>query len=129
MAPADLPETHEDPAFVPFVLESMRYAAGAAAPGRERTVGDAPAGVEQTPGVHLLPDGRRVVLNVDTRESALSRVTAREFADMLQRVDSSPQRAASLRAQQTEARQSYWQYGLILMLVALIGESVVGRAS
>jgi Aerotolerance regulator N-terminal/von Willebrand factor type A domain len=117
------------PAFVPFVLESVRYAAGAAAPGRERTVGDAPAGVEQTPGVHLLPDGRRVVLNVDTRESALSRVTAREFADMLQRVDSSPQRAASLRAQQTEARQSYWQYGLILMLVALIGESVVGRAS
>ena len=77
--------------------------------------------------MHALPDGRQVVLNVDTRESSLSRVSAREFADMLQRVDSTPRRAAALRAQQTEARQSYWQYGLVLMLLALVGESVVGR--
>jgi hypothetical protein len=117
------------PAFVPFVLESVRYAAGTRASGREFAIRDAPAGVRQTPGVHALPDGRQVVLNVDTSESALSRVTVREFADMLQRVDASPQRAATLRAQQTEARQSYWQYGLVLMLVALLGESVVGRAS
>jgi hypothetical protein len=48
---------------------------------------------------------------------------------MLQRVDASSERAASLRAQQVEARQSYWQYGLVLMLLALVGESVVGRAS
>lgn len=115
------------PAFVPFVLESVRYAAGTRASGRELSIGEAPAGIEQTPGVHALPDGRQVVLNVDTRESSVSRVTTREFADMLQRVDSSPRRAVSLRAQQTEARQSYWQYGLVLMLVALIAESVVGR--
>jgi hypothetical protein len=117
------------PAFVPFVLESVRYAAGTRSSGREFSIGDAPAGIERTPGVHALPDGRQVVLNVDTRESGVSTVTAREFADMLQRADASPRRAASLRAQQTEARQSYWQYGLVLMLVALIGESVVGRAS
>ena len=30
--------------------------------------------------------------------------------------------------QQTEARQSLWQYGLLLMLVVLITESFVGRA-
>jgi hypothetical protein len=115
------------PAFVPFVLESVRFAAGARVTERDLLIGQAPPGVEQTPGVHALPDGRRVVLNVDTRESSLSRVTAREFADMLQRVDSSPNRAAALRAQQTEARQSYWQYGLVLMLIALVGETVVGR--
>jgi hypothetical protein len=115
------------PAFVPFVLESVRHAAGTRASGRELSIGEAPSGIEQTPGVHALPDGRQVVLNVDTRESAVSRVTAQEFADMLQRVDSSPGRAASLRAQQTEARQSYWQYGLVLMLVALVAESAVGR--
>jgi Aerotolerance regulator N-terminal/von Willebrand factor type A domain len=115
------------PAFVPFVLESVRYAAGTRASSRELTIGEAPAGVEQTPGVHALPDGRQVVLNVDTRESAPSKVTAQEFADMLQRVESSARGAASLRAQQTEARQSYWQYGLVLMLLALIAESVVGR--
>ncbi len=115
------------PAFVPFVLESVRFAAGTRGAGRELSIGQAPAGIEQTPGVHALPDGRQVVLNVDTRESSLSRVSAREFADMLQRVDSTPRRAAALRAQQTEARQSYWQYGLVLMLLALVGESVVGR--
>ena len=27
-----------------------------------------------------------------------------------------------------EARQSYWQYGLLLMIGALVAESVVGRA-
>jgi hypothetical protein len=109
------------------VLESVRFAAGSRATERDLLIGQAPSGVDQTPGVHALPDGRRVVLNVDTRESSLSRVTAREFADMLQRVDPGPRRAAALRAMQAEARQSYWQYGLILMLLALVGESVVGR--
>jgi len=71
------------PAFVPFVLESVRFAAGSRGAGRELSIGQAPAGIEQTPGVHLLPDGRQVVLNVDTRESSLSRVSAREFADMV----------------------------------------------
>ncbi len=117
------------PAFVPFVVESVRYAARTAGMERERTVADAPSGVPPAPGVHRLPDGRQVVLNVDTSESALSRVTAREFTDMLQRVDAAPSRAARVQAQLTEARQSYWQYGLVLMLVVLAVESVIGRAS
>ena len=104
---------------------------GAAPAGRAATalIADAPAGVPQTPGVHRLPDGRQLVLNVDTRESALSRLSAREFADMLDRGRKAPRRAAKLRAQLTEARQSYWQYGLVLMLVVLVGESVIGRAT
>jgi len=69
------------------------------------------------------------VLNVDTRESSLSRITLQDFTDMLQRVDAAPSRAARIRAQLTEARQSYWQYGLVLMLVVLAAESVIGRAS
>ena len=117
------------PAFVPFVVESVRYAARTAGTNRERTIADAPAGVPATPGVHLLPDGRPVVLNVDTRESALSRVTAQEFTDMLQRVEAASSRAVRVQAQLTEARQSYWQYGLMLMLVVLAIESVIGRAS
>ena len=40
------------PAFVPFVIESLRYAAGVRLSGRDRLIGDAPAGVAQTPGVH-----------------------------------------------------------------------------
>ena len=65
---------------------------------RERTIGDAPAGVPATPGVHELPDGRQVVLNVDTRESSLSRVTAQEFTDMLQRVDAAAVRGRAASA-------------------------------
>jgi hypothetical protein len=33
-----------------------------------------------------------------------------------------------MRAQQAEASQGYWRYGLLLMIAALVGESVVGRA-
>jgi hypothetical protein len=33
-----------------------------------------------------------------------------------------------LQARQAEARQSYWQYGLLLMIGALVAESLVGRA-
>ena len=48
---------------------------------------------------------------------------------MLQRVDAAPSRAARLRAQLTESRQGYWQYGLVLMLAVLVAESVIGRAA
>ena len=46
---------------------------------------------------------------------------------MVERV--SPVSAATLaRAQQIEARQNYWQFGLLLMVATLIAESFVGRA-
>jgi hypothetical protein len=32
-----------------------------------------------------------------------------------------------MRAMQVEARQGFWQYGLLLMLAALVAESFVGR--
>jgi hypothetical protein len=117
------------PAFVPFVVESVRYASRASGSERERAVGEAPAGVPPVPGVHQRPDGRQVVLNVDIRESAVSRITPQDFTDMLQRVDAAPSRAARLRAQLTESRQGYWQYGLVLMLAVLVAESVIGRAA
>jgi hypothetical protein len=117
------------PAFVPFVLEAGRHAAGRPAFRRDVPVGEAPAGMPRSPGVHSMPDGRRVVLNVDTRESALSRVTVAEFAGMLEPAAASPRQAVRIRAEQTEARQSFWQYGLMLMLAVLVAESAVGRAS
>jgi hypothetical protein len=117
------------PAFVPFMLESLRFVAGRPASTREFSMAEAPAGVPRIPGVHSLPDGRRVVLNVDARESGLERVSVREFAGMLDAVAGDPTRAAAVRARVTEGRQSYWQYGLVLMLLALVAESIVGRAS
>ena len=34
-----------------------------------------------------------------------------------------------LHARQLEADQSYWRYGLMLMLMMLVGESFVGRVT
>jgi hypothetical protein len=33
-----------------------------------------------------------------------------------------------MQARQAEARQNYWQYGLLLMIAALVAESFVGRS-
>jgi hypothetical protein len=47
---------------------------------------------------------------------------------MIERVSTNHGAAAEARAVHVEARQRYWQYGLLLMLVALVAESFVGRA-
>ena len=116
------------PAFVPFVVESVRHIAGSAERNREYLVADAPSGVKPVPGVHRLGDGRTIAVNVDTRESAAAHLAPQEFADMLSRSPGEPARARQAgRAQQHEARQNLWQYGLVLMLAVLVVESAVGR--
>lgn len=75
-----------------------------------------------------MPGARQVSVNVDPRESGTARVTPEEFAGMVQRVERAPAAAASARAREVEARQSFWRYGLILMLGVLVVESFVGRA-
>jgi hypothetical protein len=122
------------PAFVPFALESVRYVAGAMSGAgdrrhtREYTVAQAPTGTGPAPGVYRAPSGRMVSVNVDTRESNLARLDAAAFAEMVHKTDTTVSKAVELQAQQTEARQSYWQYGLMVMIAALVAESLVGRA-
>ena len=117
------------PGFVPFVLETVRYAAGDRQPGREYTVADAPPGVGPAPGLYKSPTGQIVAVNVDPQEGASPRMTPEGFTQMVQRTSS-----AGLAgepgglARQTEARQSYWQYGLLVMIAALVAESFVGRS-
>ena len=115
------------PAFVPFVVESVRHVAGSSERNREYLVADAPSGVKPVPGVYTLPDGRVIALNVDSRESAAARLTSAEFSDMLVRqpAEHSPRQPG--RPQASETRQNLWQYGLLLMLVVLVLESAVGR--
>jgi hypothetical protein len=121
------------PGFVPFAVEAIRHVAGIADYTRAFTVGAAPAGVAAQAGVHAIPaapssPGRTIVVNVDPRESSLAAMTREEFEGMLDRISLTPVAPAAARAQQTEARQSYWQYGLLLMLAALVVESFIGRA-
>jgi hypothetical protein len=112
---------------VPFVLEAVRFAAGERLTDRHVTVGDAPAGIAPRPGVYDAADGRRVVVNVDPREASVARLSAGEFQAMIDAVPVDAAGTVKVEARQTEAAQGYWQYGLLLMLGALVAESMVGR--
>ena len=116
------------PSFVPFALETVRYTAGERPSAREYTVGDAPAGVSARPGVYQVsPDAHSIAINVDAREGALDRISRDDFDRMVEPSMTSAVKAAGVLAHQTEARQNYWQYGLVLMIVALVAESLLGR--
>ena len=70
--------------------------------------------------------GRTLAINVDPRESTIDRVGPAEFARLVTRTSADTKASASRVGQLTEAKQQYWQYGLILMLGVLIAEAFVG---
>lgn len=116
------------PSFVPFVVETLRHVVARRVEAAEFLVGGTPAGVSAGPGLHRLADGRLVAVNVDPRETASGVMTPAEFVAMLDPVAALAQHQAA-REEQTESRQSLWQYGLFLMLATLVLESFIGRAS
>jgi len=113
------------PAFVPFVHETIRYAAQVRTAPRELFVADAPAGAPRAPGIAALSGGRTVAVNVDPRESDPARMDPGAFAAGLgaQRASSAADRGADVR--EREASQRYWRYGLMVMLVALVCEGLL----
>ena len=116
------------PSFVPFVVEAVQHVSTRPAQPREFAVSRVPAGVPREPGVHTLPDGRLVAVNVDPRESGTAAMTAAEFSGMIRPAEGAAgTRQLHVKAEQAESRQNLWQYGLLLMLVALVAESFVGR--
>jgi hypothetical protein len=121
------------PAFVPFAVEAVKHLAGLADHRRVRdyTVAQVPPGIRLSagaaPGVYRTADGRPISVNVDIAESGLEKLRPDEFADRVQRSGETTTAALELQARQTESRQSYWQYGLLIMIVALVAESLVGR--
>ena len=115
------------PGFVPLALEAIRYASGGRAATREYLAGHAPEGVGPNPGLYGA-SGTVVAVNVDAREGIPAPMAADAFARLVQQSSSSsPVSAAGIRAHQAEARQSYWQYGLLVMIATLVAESFVGR--
>jgi hypothetical protein len=115
------------PAFVPFALETVRHIVPVSDGRRDFIVADAPPDTRREPGIHARHGGRSIAVNVDVRESGTARLTAEEFRTMTPAdARSSPPPAAQL-ARETEGRQNLWRYGLLLMLGALVAESVVGR--
>jgi hypothetical protein len=117
------------PAFVPFIIETVRYVSPPHDRGRDYVVGAAPAGAGLRPGVYRVgADNRSIVVNVDPREGVTTGMGQKEFADRIERVDTIGRSSGDSESVHFEARQSYWRYGLLLMLAALVAESFVGRA-
>jgi hypothetical protein len=90
------------PAFVPFAVETARYL---------------------TRGQQL----RAVDTTIDVRESNPAASTAEEFRNAIERTGRSALHTSRNTARDIEERQRWWQVGLTVLLVALVGESLVGR--
>jgi hypothetical protein len=114
------------PAFVPFLHETLRYLASARQSRSEYVVGALPGDHGRAPGVvaHL---GRRVVVNVDPRESDPARMTVDAFTAGVSRLTASAAREADAAEESREDGQRLWQYALLLMIVSLAAEGMLGR--
>jgi hypothetical protein len=119
------------PAFVPFAFEAVRHAmsgSGDRRQARTYTVAEAPQGTGPGPGVFRTGDNQIVAVNVDPTEGRLERMSAEAFGQKVQSAQFGGAEGASGQARQTEGQQNYWRIGLMLMLLALVGESFVGRS-
>jgi Aerotolerance regulator N-terminal/von Willebrand factor type A domain len=114
------------PAFVPFVHETLRHLASARPLSTEYLVGALPGAEGRNPGVVDLV-GRRVVVNIDPRESDPSRTSVDQFKASVSRVAAGAERQAGAESQQREDGQRLWQYALLLMVVSLAAEGMLGR--
>ncbi len=110
--------------FVPFLDQTMRYLSNSESRGAEYLVGEAPNGVPGVPGVISL-NARRIVVNVDPKESEVDRMSAADFQTSITRLKDVA--AAEVRAgvAEQESRQHLWQYVLAAMIVALAIEGLV----
>jgi Aerotolerance regulator N-terminal/von Willebrand factor type A domain len=113
------------PAFVPFAQQTVRYLGARVAETAMYLVADVPAGVPARPGI-MQAEGRTLAVNIDARESSIDRVTPSDFAALVTRTNAGSGAPPARVATQTEARQGYWRYGLMLMLAALVAECFVG---
>jgi len=119
------------PAFVPFVHETLRYLASARATRTEYLVGELPAAAGPTPGVVQLDArqgrARRVAVNTDPRESDPRRMTVEAFHAGISRLQARAVVAAQAEARREEDAQGLWWYGLLLLVVSLAAEGLLGR--
>jgi len=115
--------------FVPFLHETMQYLARTRR-SADYLIGDAPAGLPAVPGVApytQLPGAapRLVAVNVDPAEADAARLTADEFQTAVTRSAQTTGAVEQSVARDQEERQHIWQYVLIVMIGAMIMESVV----
>ena len=121
------------PAFVPWVVETASWLAATKAVPAGLVAGDDTTGQADRPGViDWRPAGAaaapatKLAVNVAAQERDARRMSGAAFVAQVPR-DADDRAAAPAAAQRQEAEQSWWRYGLALMLMGLIVESAIGR--
>ena len=113
------------PTFVPFLHETVGYLTAHRTQPRELLIGDAPPGAPDEPGVAVLGDARRVVLNVDPRESDPTPLAPELFEASVGRLALAAAREVRDEAGEREASQRLWRYALMLMALVLVAEGLL----
>jgi len=114
--------------FVPFVDRLVRYVSNAKLRGGEYLVDDVPPGVDAVPGVTTVGGvggQRRVVVNVNPRESDLTRMSEHDFQASVARLKQSAASDVRVELSERESGQHLWQYLMAAALLALLAEGVV----
>jgi Aerotolerance regulator N-terminal/von Willebrand factor type A domain len=114
--------------FVPFVHEALRYLSSSTTRATEYVVGDVPSGVAPVPGV-VDARGRRVVVNIDPRESEPARISADEFQAAVTRLKDAAGVHARTSATEQEAGQHLWQFLLVSAIITLAVEGMIAARS
>jgi hypothetical protein len=121
--------------FVPFVHETVRYLSTSGTRATQYVVGDVPAGVAPVPGVAAAPSGtgssrsRKIVVNVDARESDPARIRAEEFQAAVTRLKNAGAAETRASVADQEGTQHLWQFLLVLMMATLAVEGIVAARS
>ena len=116
--------------FVPFLHETLTYLSSNDTRPREFLVGDSPVGtvaLTDVPGVVDAGDGRRLVVNVDPRESDPTAVTPEQFVAAVSTLSRAAERQERDAARARESGQQLWRVLLMLMIIVLVAEGLLGR--
>jgi hypothetical protein len=68
---------------------------------------------------------RRIAINVDARESDPARLSQEDFVAAVTHLEVAGPGPLRLEARQQEERQNLWRYVILLMLAALVAESLM----
>ena len=115
------------PAFVPLMGEIARHLLGDGA-GTRLMVASVEDARYQRPGVWPVGlRGQEVAVNVDVSESDQALLTSEEFQQALARPPADEARVARVRAARLEQDQGLWRYGMVLLGLTLVSESLIAR--
>lgn len=114
-------------AFVPLIGELARHVLGEGA-GAQVALANVEDPRYQRPGVWPVgPRGQDAAVNVDVSESDQATVSVEEFQQAVARPPADEARVARIEAARLEQDQGWWRYGIALLGLTLVAESLMAR--